>query len=139
MILLVTGGRAFDDVRWAWAALFRVHREYGIQELVNGDATGLDKIAKAWASRLGVPHREFAITPRDWNLFGRAAGPRRNQRILDESGATHLLRFPGGNGTLDMVHRWEAFRGNLSLLDPSWTPADLAAADALGALQPLEV
>jgi hypothetical protein len=41
----------------------------------------------------------------DWNTHGRAAGPIRNQRMLDEVKPELVVAFPGGRGTADMVRR----------------------------------
>lgn len=39
---------------------------------------------------------------------GRAAGPIRNQQMLDEGKPHLVVAFPGGTGTADMVRRAQA-------------------------------
>lgn len=39
---------------------------------------------------------------------GKAAGPIRNQRMLDEGKPDLVVAFPGGRGTADMVRRAKA-------------------------------
>jgi len=41
----------------------------------------------------------------DWHLHGKAAGPKRNQRMLDHGRPKRVIAFPGGKGTADMVDR----------------------------------
>jgi hypothetical protein len=58
------------------------------------------------AEELGIPVLSF---PADWARFGRAAGPIRNQRMLDEGKPTLVLAFHNNivesKGTKDMVKR----------------------------------
>lgn len=67
--------------------------------VIVGDASGGDRWAVIWCERRGIPfHVERATGP--WP----AAGPKRNQRMVDmrpDAG----VRFPGGNGTKDCAHR----------------------------------
>jgi hypothetical protein len=42
-----------------------------------------------------------------WKKHGRAAGPIRNQRMLDEGKPDLVVAFPGGRGTADMIRRAE--------------------------------
>jgi hypothetical protein len=72
--------------------------------LVHGAARGVDTLAtdnaEAWGMTIEA-HRA------DWRKHGRAAGPRRNQEMID-AGADLLIAFPGGKGTEDCVARAEA-------------------------------
>jgi hypothetical protein len=70
--------------------------------LIEGGATGADHQAKMWAVAAKVPVRMFAA---DWRKHGPAAGPIRNQRMLDEGKPDLVIAFPGGRGTADMVRR----------------------------------
>lgn len=70
---------------------------------------GADWQAHRWAQSTGVPTDPY---PADWDRFGRAAGPLRNQRMVDVlSGVRHGLvaAFPVGSsaGTMDCVRRAE--------------------------------
>lgn len=46
------------------------------------------------------------VHPADWGRYGKAAGPIRNQEML-ESGIDLVIALPGGRGTADMVRRAE--------------------------------
>lgn len=101
--VLVCGGRDFSD-----RALFdRVMAPYRTQAcvIITGCAPGADAMARSWAQTWGVPldwHKA------DWKLHGRAAGPLRNRRMLDEGKPDLVIAFPGGRGTDDMCRQAEA-------------------------------
>ncbi|MGA5820894.1 SLOG family protein [Kitasatospora sp. NPDC094028] len=104
--ILVTGSRAWSDraqLEWALGAAL-VFRPIVIVH--GGCPTGADAMAAAWAQRAGV---EVEAWPADWVRYGRAAGPRRNQAMVD-AGARLVLAFllPGSRGTADCVRRAKA-------------------------------
>lgn len=68
---------------------------------------GADAIAHRWALR----HKdevEVVPYPADWTKHGLAAGPLRNQAMLDEQKPALVIAFPGNKGTRDMVRRARA-------------------------------
>ena len=76
---------------------------YGDIKIIAGGARGADSLAVEWAKSRGIPFQEF---PANWSLHGRkAAGPKRNQQMLDENNIFLVIAFPGGSGTADMVAR----------------------------------
>lgn len=104
MKVVVTGGRKYADVQVVTRALSAVHHKHGISELIHGGATGADTLASDWARGQGIPSNLFRA---DWKGLGRAAGPLRNQRMIDEGKPDAAVAFPGGDGTADMVRRLE--------------------------------
>ena len=118
MIVVVTGGRNFNDRGRVWAALDSVHSMYQITELVEGEASGVDRLCAEWAVVNGVKCRRC---PADWkNLdapgavvkqgaygpYNAAAGHSRNQAMLDTAPCpVYGIVFPGGAGTRDMHKR----------------------------------
>lgn len=72
--------------------------------LIAGGASGADTLVKTLARTFRVTLEEY---PADWKTYGRAAGPMRNQRMLDEGKPDAVLAMPGGRGTADMVRRAE--------------------------------
>ena len=105
MRLLVCGGRDFSDTSAAYKVLDAMHRALGIDVVIEGHARGADRIAGYWARRNGITNLKF---PADWGKHGKAAGAIRNQQMLDEGRPSHVLAFPGGRGTADMVARARA-------------------------------
>ena len=70
--------------------------------IIHGAAKGADSLASEWAALNEVKEEVF---PADWKTHGRAAGPIRNQQMLDEGKPDLVIAFPGGRGTADMVKR----------------------------------
>lgn len=102
MRVLVCGGRDFTDWRACWNALAEAHAEAPITLLIHGGAKGADRLAAKWADGMRIPMKEF---PAHWVQHGRAAGPIRNQRMIDEGKPDLVIAMQGGRGTEDMVRR----------------------------------
>lgn len=105
--VLVCGGRDFVDSSQIWGELDTLHRwaRQGCMVVIQGGASGADRIAREWCiSRLV----RFENYPAKWSEHGKAAGPIRNQRMLDVGRPDLVLAFNGGRGTADMVRRAKA-------------------------------
>lgn len=98
-------------------ALQAFHDQHRITLLIEGEAEGADRLARSWALFKGIPYMPF---PANWHKNGRAAGPVRNQQMLDEGQPQVLLAFSGRTGTLDMVTR--AHRAKLPVFHPDSMP-----------------
>lgn len=106
--VIVTGSRNWADWEKLYAALMDEYRgwSYDTMTVVHGGCpTGADAMAEQWVKH----HNLFAksdIYEADWEQYGRAAGPIRNQRMVDD-GADIVLAFPlgGSRGTWDCVRR----------------------------------
>jgi len=101
MRVIVCGGRDYAD----YSAVARALHQNGVSELACGGATGADSLAYDWAWKTGKPCKLFYA---DWKQHGKAAGPIRNQQMLDEFKPDAVIAFPGGKGTADMVRRARA-------------------------------
>lgn len=98
MRILVCGGRDFLGI----TQLYRVLDASKMTHLVTGGARGVDKLAEEWARDRMVP---YTVYPANWDKYGPAAGPVRNQQMLDEGKPDKVIAFPGGKGTSDMIRR----------------------------------
>lgn len=107
--VLVCGSRKWLNQQ----AIERELRKFPPGILVHGAARGADNIAGYVGKLLGWDVRPY---PAHWDAYGRAAGPIRNQEMLDKEHPDsdglfieHVLAFhrePGlGIGTKDMVER----------------------------------
>lgn len=113
--VLVCGSRQWHNRPRIRAELKRLQREAaGMGEefvVIHGACPdGADKIADEIAeSELGlVPGETLIREPAEWKRYGRAAGPIRNQRMLNEHGPTLVYAFRDGvksSGTDDLVKR----------------------------------
>lgn len=100
--ILVCGDRNWNDHNMIWAVLDKLPSNTII---VHGAARGADRMANDVAEALGLtvePHKA------QWDLYGRSAGVRRNQEMLD-SGIDQVHAFHDdlghSKGTGDMVRR----------------------------------
>jgi len=101
MRVLVCGGRDFTDSVFVVNTLFRLEEEYGdFTTVIHGGATGADSEAGVFAR---MRHAKEIVFRANWKRHGKAAGPIRNQRMLDEGKPDLVVAFPGGRGTANMV------------------------------------
>lgn len=79
---------------------------FGATEIIHGGASGADMMADFAAKELNMPVTVFNA---NWNIHGKAAGPIRNQQMLDEGKPGAVLAFQPKTGltkgTGDMVRR----------------------------------
>ena len=104
MKLLVCGGRDFAQAANLYVKLHDINRGSPIFSIIHGAARGADEMAGHWARRNGVTEIAY---PADWATHGRAAGPIRNQAMINDQNPDMVLACHGGRGTLDMVRRAE--------------------------------
>lgn len=106
MKVIVCGGRKYEHKARVFTVLDAIHAETPITILMHGNARGAD----GWADDWGADHSsevQVARFPADWEKHELAAGPLRNQEMLDAA-PDLVVAFPGGNGTDDMVRRAKA-------------------------------
>lgn len=100
--VLVTGGRFYGNAD----RVFEVLDEYNPDEVLQGGCpTGADLAARDWAR---WRERTCITVYAKWHTHNIAAGPVRNQQMLDEYCPDCVVAFPGGRGTQDMIHRAQA-------------------------------
>ncbi|WP_436776077.1 DUF2493 domain-containing protein [Yinghuangia sp. YIM S09857] len=105
--ILITGSRDWDDEKAVADGIGHMVARYGDIIVTHGACpTGADAIAERVSARLGIPTEPMAA---DWRRKGRAAGPARNQRMVD-LGPVVVLAFQrrGSRGTADCVRRANA-------------------------------
>ena len=100
MRVLVCGGRDFNDLVMLFDALDALTPEPEL--IIEGGASGADALARRYAEKRGVELQTFEA---DWKAYGKAAGPIRNRKMLNDGKPDLVLAFPGGKGTADMVRR----------------------------------
>lgn len=114
--LLVTGTRTIMDVKFIYTVLDSVKDIYGFDEVIVGDATGVDEITQLWCDEKGIPCDEEEAK---WHKYGNGAGPIRNIEMVKECdlgigiwdgksrGTAHCIRTLREAKKLLMVFRYE--------------------------------
>lgn len=85
--------------------------------IITGGARGADEIAHAYALLMGMTTEVY---PADWWKYGRAAGPRRNKKMLD-SGADLVIAFrldKDSRGTNNMIGIAKAASVPVEVVEP---------------------
>ncbi len=107
--VLICGGRDLD--RSAVFNYLNQHAQGDITEalgskawpvtaVIHGGARGADEGAGMWAEREGIKPTVFKA---DWRKHGKAAGPIRNRKMLEEGKPDLVIAFQGGKGTASMI------------------------------------
>lgn len=93
--VLVCGSRDFAVRGLLDAKLDEVRERLGDvpMRVISGAARGADRMAAEWAASNGVPCDEYAA---EWNRYGKSAGYRRNERMLNEGRPHLVVGFPQG-------------------------------------------
>lgn len=114
-IVLVTGGRHYNDRKRVYDVLDDLHARVGITEIWHGACPvgtgGADILAEDWAKSREIDYRGF---PAKFSTEGPSGGPQRNGRMVrmlqlrpivraggEEKGI--VVAFPGGRGTANCV------------------------------------
>ena len=106
MKVLICGDRKWTDYEAIYNILFKYHGVYSFESVIEGEASGADSLGRVAAEQLKIPVQKF---PADWVKYGNAAGPIRNQQMLDEGKPDIILAFhdniSASKGTQDMITR----------------------------------
>lgn len=120
--VLVTGGRDYLHRVFVFKSLDQLHETnpemliiHGACRLYGSDQLcGADRWAEEWAQTREV---DYIGVPARWTRYRGAAGPRRNQYMLERYLPTNVVAFPGDRGTADMVDR--ARKAGLVVWEPA--------------------
>lgn len=109
MRVLICGSRTWRDPGPIDALIYGLVMDYGRLTIIHGDAKGADSLAASAGRALINDGREVTVRayPADWERHGRAAGPIRNQQMLDaEPDLVYAFtEQPPTTGTADMIRR----------------------------------
>ena len=101
MKLIIAGGRTFTNYQKLKQTCDEFLQDQKNIEIVSGAYyRGADKLGEQYAKERGYKLTQF---PADWNKYGRAAGPKRNEQMANY--ADTLVAFWDGEskGTLNMI------------------------------------
>lgn len=137
MRVLVCGSRDWTDRQIVFAVLDGLVTGMGDDPelvLIHGACRGADLIAADWAQAW---HHDIEAFSADWDKHGKAAGPIRNQQMLDEGKPDVLIAFKDGFApdptivvrTIDGVEKAMSVKGRQS---PGGTEDCIRRAKAMG-------
>lgn len=106
MKVLICGCRKWSNYDSILKVVQGLIKNYGDAVIVEGECSGADMLARQAAIECEIPFRGY---PAQWKKYGNAAGPIRNQQMIDEEQPDMCIAFhpflPGSKGTKNMVTR----------------------------------
>ena len=90
MRVLICGDRNWNDIDRVREVVKEMHGKSFIDVVIEGEAPGADTHGAIIANELGIPVEKY---PADWKKYGRAAGPIRNKKMLDDGKSDIVLAF----------------------------------------------
>ena len=105
--VIIAGSRNFNDQDLFDNSIHDTLIRYETDELeiVSGGCSGADRMGEEYAEEWGI---KCTVFPADWDTYGRAAGPIRNEQMTKYAAAADrgiLVAFPIGEslGTRNMI------------------------------------
>ena len=96
--VIIAGSRTITDILVVRKAIEQ--RAFAIDELVHGNAEGVDRIAQRWAEGKEIPIKIF---PAQWRKHDRAAGPIRNIEMAKYADCLIAIYDGKSKGTMHMI------------------------------------
>ena len=125
MRILVCGDRNWTNIDLIRKVLTLYEGIPGQDTLIHGNCSGADKLAGLIGSNMGFRVRKYSA---QWNRYGKAAGPIRNQRMLDEGKPDIVIGFHDNieqsKGTKDMLNRARKAGIPVELYDSKYRKVD---------------
>lgn len=104
--LLVCGDRDWEDDEFIRMILTNNWKR--IKVIIQGECRGADLFAKQWGEDILGKKYVFGFRAK-WLVYGKAAGPIRNQQMIDEGKPDFVLafhdNFAASKGTVDMIKK----------------------------------
>lgn len=113
MKVIIAGSRGIQDESLVAKAI--EESNFVIDEVVCGMSYGVDKVAKEWAEKNGIPLVPFYA---HWSTEGRAAGPKRNARMAEYADALIAVWDGRSKGTASMVEEAKKKRLHVFVFEP---------------------
>ena len=99
MKTIIAGSRTITNYEFFKKIMDQCPWKSEITEVVTGKCKGVDTLGERWADEKGLPKKPF---PADWNKFGDAAGPIRNEEMAKYADAAIIIHREGSRGTQNM-------------------------------------
>lgn len=103
MRVAIVGSRGVPRVRVTREILAFLRTVPADTIVVSGGAIGVDSIAEQVAKAVGLDVLIFPVTPEDWRILGRKAGPMRNALIVNAADEVHAWWDGQSRGTAHTI------------------------------------
>ena len=101
MKTIIAGSRDFNDYDLLKKQINHYRNYKGVvTEIVSGCAKGADTLGEQYAVENGIPLKYFRA---DWDTYGRAAGPIRNQQMAEYADVLIAVWDGKSKGTKNMI------------------------------------
>lgn len=100
MKLIIAGTRNFTNYQKLRKACDHFLQDQNNIEIVSGACRGADKLGEQYAKERNIKITRF---PANWNKYGKAAGPKRNQQMASYADALIVFWDGKSKGTLNMI------------------------------------
>jgi hypothetical protein len=102
MRILICGSRTWAD----YPAVVRVVAAFRTARpvIIHGGADGADSMAARAAALYDLPCEAYPVSDEEWRRYGKAAGPRRNERMLNEGSPHIVIAFRAGGESRGTDH-----------------------------------
>ena len=100
MKIIIAGTRTFTNYQKLKQACDYLLQNQNNIEIVSGACRGTDKLGERYAKERGYKLTQFLA---DWKRYGRAAGPKRNEKMANYADALIAFWDGGSKGTLNMI------------------------------------
>jgi hypothetical protein len=101
MNIIIAGSRSYKDyeeMRMHMARFFNLN----IGMVICGETNGADVMGRKWAAEFGIPCKSM---PANWTVHNEAAGPIRNQKMVDIADGAIFFWDGRSPGTKDCITR----------------------------------
>ena len=108
MKLIVAGTRTFSDFQLAESEILKIATPE--DTILSGCARGADEIGEKIARKYGMKIERY---PADWSLYGRMAGPIRNEQMAKNADSCIVFWDGESRGTRSMIELAKKYHLNL--------------------------
>ena len=101
MKIIIAGGRDFDNYDLLFKRCNIILFNVSDIEIVSGKAKGADTLGEKYAKERNLHIKEF---PANWKLYGKKAGPLRNEEMAKYADALIAFWDSKSTGTANMIN-----------------------------------
>jgi hypothetical protein len=107
MKILICGSRDWTDYKKIENEI--LNQNINNLVLITGGARGADNIAESIAKKLNIENKIYYA---EWNKYGNAAGPIRNEKMIKEEKPNLIIAFQKNHskGTQDTINRGNKYK-----------------------------